>query len=806
MRKLKEILIYILIFIPVSNGFYVPAAKQWVEKSFRVLKNKDFRLKDRLEALKHGCEPQHLEKYFNKVEENKFISEKDYWYLQPLNGIYTKWMGNKVITRRIFSDYKKHLQQLYYQLSSNDRGFNVFPLDDCPYEEHDIDTVLKFIIEKGIVVLTEPRRNRCEIISSDGESFYCGRNRMTEQEILEFIRRFHKRAIIAEYIPSKGMFKNNNTELGNVLTINVINPHGNDPKITDAYIRIDDCYTEEIKDYVQKIKEYYKINYVYEPIRKKESTLETKIFYNNDTLEIGDEEKVSKFPYFKGLISAVNLTDGSFNGAYIDSYRELINVNHRFTDGKRIEGRIDCWKEIKDVVINMCKHVPQLEFFSFDLILIEDSFKILPFVNVPAYTEVASFSDETRAFLIEKLKDKKEYWRNSEVRAQMRYEKIKFKARKIFSSMFFPKGLKPYLSIRWITEVWDDLFHNRTVSLKDKLWAYRHGFLSYRLEQYGIDRDNVNHFISDFEYKWLRHINGSYRAIFEDKITVKYIVNKFKECFPDYYFHIKSSNDGNVMIPMMDCPEDLEEGIDAIFELVKRKGALALKPDEGSHGDGFYKLSYKDGEYYLNFDKVDKKRIADILLDPANQYLVTEYIDNHPQFKEIYEGAVNTIRMIVFKRDGVNAHIGNAYMRFGSKKTGAVDNMGAGGMFVQVDIETGRYGNAKIITNNAILDCPKHPDTDVLMEGTIPHWEEIKQTILDIANSIPQLEYFGFDVAVTEHGIKLPEINRFPDYPKIEKFGYATNQYLLQKLEEKKKKYGYDIKPCKKLIHLPKRQ
>lgn len=71
--------------------------------------------------------------------------------------------------------------------------------------------------------------------------------------------------------------------------------------------------------------------------------------------------------------------------------------------------------------------------------------------------------------------------------------------------------------------------------------------------------------------------------------------------------------------------------------------------------------------------------------------------------------------------------------------------------------------------------------------------------------SIPQLEYFGFDLAITEDGIKFPEINRFPDYPKIEKYNPKTIDYLLYKLEMKKKKFGYYNKPCRKLIHLPKR-
>ena len=53
--------------------------------------------------------------------------------------------------------------------------------------------------------------------------------------------------------------------------------------------------------------------------------------------------------------------------------------------------------------------------------------------------------------------------------------------------------------------------------------------------------------------------------------------------------------------------------------------------------------------------------------------------------------------------------------------------------------------------------------------------------------------------------VKLPEINRFPDFPKIEKYSQETIDYLLLKLQQKKEEYGYDEKPCRKLVHLPKR-
>ena len=77
---------------------------------------------------------------------------------------------------------------------------------------------------------------------------------------------------------------------------------------------------------------------------------------------------------------------------------------------------------------------------------------------------------------------------------------------------------------------------------------------------------------------------------------------------------------------------------------------------------------------------------------------------------------------------------------------------------------------------------------------------------MDVTRSIKQLEFFGVDLAVTNDGIKFPEINRFPDYPAVEKYTWPTREYLLYKLGQKKHFYGYDVEPNKTLIHLPKRE
>ena len=325
--------------------------------------------------------------------------------------------------------------------------------------------------------------------------------------------------------------------------------------------------------------------------------------------------------------------------------------------------------------------------------------------------------------------------------------------------------MRPLIYKWWYITVRDDLFSRNGMSLKKKLWAYKKGFLSYRIPQYGITEDNYMNFISDYDYRYLRHINNKYRVWLEDKITVKYICSKYSGFFPKYYYHVSVRNGEKRIIPLMDLPDYCDNNLSSIFELVKREGMLACKPQRGSQGQGFYKFSYHEGKYYLNHEEATKQQVLDILENPESQYLITEYIQQHPE-------------------------IGNAYMRFGSEKTGAVDNMGAGGMFVQVDMETGRFYNGKIITENSILPCSKHPDTGEVIEGYLPNWDIIKKGVIALNMEMPQLEYLGFDVAITEDGMKLPEINRAPGYPKIETFNERTIDYLLYKKQIKMKLNG----------------
>ena len=753
LKKVKRIGLNAMSFGPAAKGFTGSAAKTWERKVYRDLKSDNgYSKKEKIWAYRHGFMPATVEHFgIKRGNLKQFISERDYLYLRPMNGTYNKWLGDIVTIRNIFKPFKQYLPDCYYQITRRDGKMFIIPLADCPTDGYEVEDVFAVIKEKGEALLTDLNCSKYMIMKYSEEAGYTMNGEaITEKGFEEWFYERKKTYVLMENVKPIKEFEGTNEYRSNFVRLYVFNDGGNTPTIGNAFYRIND---------------------------------ENKIY------------------------AEIDRETGAYKGGRSYSLEDDMLIPHKVipSTGAPIEGVIPCWTEITEMVDRLCRFVPQIEFMGMDIVITEDGYKIIKMVNNPSYPKTHPLDRELVKFFKVKLKQKKDNFKKGGNVLQRGAKTLKLRIRRKFAKTFYPRGLRPYLSITWIRDVFIDFRDNKDASLKDKIWAYRNGFLSYRIPQYGITKENRNQYIADFEYKWLRHINGKHKEWMEDKITVKYIASEFNHMFPEYYYHISYKNGATRIIPMMDCPETYGTTFDDIIALAKEKGELALKPDQGSHGNGFYRLTYKDDKFYMNFQEATEEEIISILADKNNQYLITEYIKMHSDFQKIYSGAVNTIRIIVFKKDGRTPQIGNAYMRFGSKKTGAVDNMGAGGMFAKLEIDTGFYHDAKICINNSIIDCPKHPDTKTLIEGYIPHWDQVKEDVLKVAAAIPQLEYFGFDLAITEEGIKFPEINRFPDYPKIEKFTPDTIDYLLYKLDKKKKLYGYDDNKNKTLVHLPKR-
>lgn len=318
------------------------------------------------------------------------------------------------------------------------------------------------------------------------------------------------------------------------------------------------------------------------------------------------------------------------------------------------------------------------------------------------------------------------------------------------------RGYNAFFSLKFGNRIKEELFHNKKATLSEKLWALRHGFWSGKVKSLGINKDNVNDYVSVFDYARIGNLNGSNAAWIDDKLFLRDILGAYGEYLPEYYFYRDKQGK---LYRLADCPEGMECGTDGIIELLDKKGYLALKPRLGSLGEGFMRLERaSDGKYLINGQEYDRASLTE-KLEGLLEVIVTEYVFSHPTIRRIYEKAPNSLRLSVFRDlDGTHKLL-SARIRIGMEATGYIDNVSKGGFGALIEPETGRLMWEKVLVNGKTVKLPIHPQSYAPLNITIPNWELILKKTLEICNTVPDLVWIGFDIIPTEDGFKLIELN-----------------------------------------------
>jgi len=131
--------------------------------------------------------------------------------------------------------------------------------------------------------------------------------------------------------------------------------------------------------------------------------------------------------------------------------------------------------------------------------------------------------------------------------------------------------------------------------------------------------------------------------------------------------------------------------------LLKHKNALAGKPLTGSFGKGFVKFGFVNEIFSINNAVVSETSIRNSIvtwMDNNTGYLITEFIKAHSRLRQIWADTPSTIRISLLRCKHEPAKIVNAYIQFDSKKTGVIDNTGAGGV-CRINYYSGAFGDGK---------------------------------------------------------------------------------------------------------------
>lgn len=191
---------------------------------------------------------------------------------------------------------------------------------------------------------------------------------------------------------------------------------------------------------------------------------------------------------------------------------------------------------------------------------------------------------------------------------------------------------------------------------------------------------------------------------------------------------------------------------DEFVEFFKDEGKVIVKPIGGEKGEGIYIKELDNpiidlANLYMKLSKKD--------------YIVEEVIEQHPSIR-FNRNSVNTIRMYTILDPNNKAHLIKSVLRVGALNQ-SVDNYHCGGTIWPLNTEGG------------FIECPGKSLKDIKpiyslpFDGTfmlgykIPNYDNAVLAVCDAAESIPEVRYLGWDVAVTSNGIEIIEANSSPD-------------------------------------------
>jgi hypothetical protein len=265
----------------------------------------------------------------------------------------------------------------------------------------------------------------------------------------------------------------------------------------------------------------------------------------------------------------------------------------------------------------------------------------------------------------------------------------------------------------------------------------RRGFLSQKSRIYPLDQYPLDWFLSDWDLCYhLSNVNGHVpKVMFNNKLF--------------YHLALQKKGLGGLLAPLIGLVSP--HGYTSYSEFATLNEALAfhkrllMKPMEGNAGSGIFVMS--EGQ---NFQF-------------KTAHVIEGLVPAHPYGAAIFPGTLNTIRMTAMRDVKTRRFfLLDPIHRFGTSKSVPVDNFSQGGLCSLVDLETGRISAARTQDANApnFRHLVNHPETGSPIEGVVvPKWEEAKQLVLQVSEKFPDLHVIGWDVAMTEAGVRLIEGN-----------------------------------------------
>lgn len=262
-------------------------------------------------------------------------------------------------------------------------------------------------------------------------------------------------------------------------------------------------------------------------------------------------------------------------------------------------------------------------------------------------------------------------------------------------------------------------------------------------------------------YPWDLFVRSTLTQKIMESNTDKWkVYQMFKEYYHRNMCRIAPASEG---VSVDDIYRDFIECFTINGQLVQ---SVIIKPFGKESGVGVKVLNLEDYD--------TKEAFAKLLHQYSGGATVEELIVQDPALAQFHPQSVNTLRINTIRfSDKVHPFLPLFRMGRGDLN---IDNFHGGGIGACVDIHTGVSEAAQTLD---LEKFEKHPDTGVMIKGfAIPRWQEMLDMTCRAALKYDVGTIIGWDLALTEKGWVLVELNKYPGIPLIQRHFHDEFEYI----------------------------
>lgn len=280
-------------------------------------------------------------------------------------------------------------------------------------------------------------------------------------------------------------------------------------------------------------------------------------------------------------------------------------------------------------------------------------------------------------------------------------------------------------------------------------FLFRRGFLRDKWVLYGLENNDPEQYLSDFQAAQISQANGIYANVLQDRMLLNHTLADY--CVVPQIHALRGLDAEEVALTSEwsahhadGTGPDLEVLVQPLMAGARGKVEV-VKVSKGSF-EGFSKTG-------------DMKLLSTITRDWSKSarlpYLFADNLQQGKFMSDLFEGGQNRLSVILTRDlESWNPVITAATLMIGTQASRGRLTLGQGGLSAPVNLKTGKIGAAAGIgVEQTVERYDIHPETNAPLRGlSVPGWSDIRTALLRIMDESSYMRVAMLDFTLLEDG------------------------------------------------------